>query len=207
MFKYIFKHPFFYYIKTVKILTILIAFFSTNIIISQGILYNENNEPLLNSSSKYPSGQVSLGFGFAKGILYDSDEERLPFMALVSVNADQQLYKILYFGLGLDAYKDPQEGRAVLIGLNLRADFRITTRSFRHSFWAGIGALTNFYSNNRESEMIFPFSLGVIFSLRYEYNIDGLYSVGLEIKHPIYITYNRSPKVIMVNLYGSVSIF
>jgi hypothetical protein len=66
-----------------KIWTILIAFFYTNTIFSQGILYNENKEPLMNSNSKYPSGQVSLGFGFAKGILYGSDEERMPFMALV----------------------------------------------------------------------------------------------------------------------------
>ncbi|MGA2668426.1 MAG: hypothetical protein ABSF32_05860 [Ignavibacteria bacterium] len=184
-----------------KIWTILIAFFYTNTIFSQGILYNENKVPLVHSSSKYPSGQVSLGFGFAKGILYGSDEERMPFMALVSVNADQQLYKILYFGLGLDAYEDPLEGHYTLIGLNFRMDFRINIDSHRHTVWAGFGANANLGPQS------FIHSFGIIFSLRYQYNINDLYSVGLEIKHPEYIPYNDLPKVIMLNLYGALSIY
>jgi hypothetical protein len=182
-----------------KILILAIAFFTTNIVLSQGVEKVKKDSISENEKAGYQTGVFSLGVGVTKVLGLESGySDQSSTLFLFTVNSAVHLYKPWYIGLGLDVYKEPKNPESVILGLNIIPSLRFNYGGNKTTLWFSAGGFLNFHSAGSD-----PIAAGPFLSVKFQYNWDKNMSTGIELKMPMTYTYNLGYRVLLLNFYVS----
>lgn len=155
-------------------LTIFMIQFNT-CIISQS--YNSYKKP-----TKEESTSISFGLGLAKAYPLKNDLfGNTNYRFLISGSVDLKVAPPFFINIGADIHKSELIGYSTTLNINVMPTIKINFLNNKITLNLGAGGTSSFFFQN-EGGII----LGLLFSVKPQYNINKKLSVGLEIKHPNY---------------------